>query len=145
VSRDRWQSVRVRDAEQTVDGLVSALCQAGQALSQQQAVLLGIPGWSSLTTKLELKEWRNQGRRTLAFYGHVGGELAGVGLVEWIMEVTRDGDGWLVERTVDLMSSPGEYETVTELPARSCSDSTELAHALVPLIRELLALPTPEL
>jgi hypothetical protein len=135
----------VREAEQTVDGLVSALCQAGQALAQQQAALLGVPGWSSLATKLEIKEWRNQGGRTLAFYGHLGGELAGVGVVEWITEVTREGDGWLVERAVDLIRSPGEYETVTELAARSCRDSSELAHTLVPLIRELLAVPAPEL
>jgi hypothetical protein len=136
--------VRVRDAEQTVDGLVSALCQAGQALSQQQAVLLGIQGWSSLTTKLEITEWQAQDGRRLAFYGQLGGELAGVGRVEWITEVTRDGDGWLVERAIDLIRNPGEYETVAELPTRTCRDSSELAHTLVPLMRELLALPAPE-
>jgi hypothetical protein len=134
----------VREAEQTVDGLVSALCQAGQALGEQRTVLLGVKGWSSLTTKLEITEWQTQDGRRLAFYGQLGGELAGVGQVEWTTEVTRDGDGWLVERTIDLIRTPGEYETVTELPARSCRDSSELAHALVPLIRELLALPAPE-
>jgi hypothetical protein len=134
----------VHEAERTVDGLVSALCQAGQALSQQQAVLLGIHGWSSLTTKLEITEWQDQRGRRLAFYGHLGGDLAGVGRVEWITEVTRDGDGWLVERAIDLIRSPGEYETVMQLPGRSCRDSPELADTLVPLIRELLALPAPE-
>jgi hypothetical protein len=132
------------DTEKTVDDLVSALCQAGQALSEQRAALIGVEGWSSVTATLELKEWHSPDGTTLAFYGNLDGERAGVGQVGWSLDVSRDGEGWLVERALTVNRNLTELETVAELPARGCSDSSDLAQSLVPLVRELLSLAAPE-
>lgn len=132
------------EVELTVDALVSALCQAGQALSEQRAALMQVEGWSSITTTLELKEWHDPDGTSLAFYGYLDGERSGLGRVGWIFDVTRDGEGWLVERTLNLNRDLTDLETLEELPPRSCRDSSELARLLVPLVRELLALAAPE-
>jgi hypothetical protein len=136
--------VCVLEAEQTVEALVSALCHAGQALSEQRVALMSLEGWSSVTSTLEIKEWRDPDGNRLAFYGYLDGERAGVGQVGWIVDVTRDGEGWLVERTLNVNKDLTDLQTVAEFPPRSCRDSSELAHSLVLLVRELLALPAPE-
>jgi hypothetical protein len=136
--------VRVSEAEQTVDELFSAVCRAGQALSEHRSVLMGAEGWSAVTTTLEIKEWHGPDGNRLAFYGYLDGERAGVGRVGWIVDVMRDGDGWLVERTLNLVRNLTDLETIAELPPRSCRDSSELAHDLVPIVHELLALDAPE-
>jgi hypothetical protein len=136
--------VRVSESEQTVDELFSAVCRAGQALSEHRAVLMSAKGWSSVTTTLEIKEWHGPDGDRLAFYGYLDGERAGVGRIGWIVDVMRDGEGWVVERTLNLVRNLTEFETIAELPPRSCRDSTELAHELVPIVHELLALDAPE-
>jgi hypothetical protein len=127
-----------------VDELVSALCQAGQVLSEQRAALMGVEGWSFVTATLEIKEWHSPDGTTLAFYGNLDGERAGVGQVGWNIDISRDGDGWLVERTLSVNRNLTELETVAELPPRGCGDSSELAQSLVPLVRELLSLAAPD-
>jgi hypothetical protein len=134
----------VSEAEQTVDALVSALCQAGQALSEQRVALMQVEGWSAVTTTLELKEWHGPDGTSLAFYAYLDGERSGLGRVGWIVDVTRDGEGWLVERTLNLNRDLTDLETLEELPRRSCRDSSDLARSLVPLVRELLAVAAPE-
>jgi hypothetical protein len=134
----------VHGPEQTVDELVSALCQAGQVLSEQRAALLRTDGWSSVTSRLELSEWHARDGRRLEVYCDLDGERAGVGHVGWIVDVLRDGEGWLVERRLNVNRQPSEVETIAELPTQTCRDSSELARTLVPLVRELLALDAPE-
>jgi hypothetical protein len=136
--------VCVRDSEQTVDELVSALCHAGQALNEYRAALMSRQGWSSVSATLEMKEWQAPDGNRLAFYGYLDGEREGVGRVGWIVDVTRDGDGWLVERTLNVNRNLTDLETVAELPPRTCRDSSELARTLVPIVRELLELAAPE-
>lgn len=105
---------------------------------------MSVEGWSSVTTTLEIKEWHGPDGNRLAFYGYLDGERAGVGRVSWIVDVMRDGEGWLVDRTLNLIRNLSDLETITELPRRSCRDSCELARALVPIVDELLALAPPE-
>jgi hypothetical protein len=105
---------------------------------------MSVEGWSSVTTTLEIKEWHGSDGNRLAFYGYLDGERAGVGRIGWVVDVTRDGEGWVVERTLNLVRNLTEFETIAELAPRSFRDSTELAHELVPIVHELLALDAPE-
>jgi hypothetical protein len=132
------------ESERTVDDLVSSLCRAGQTLSEHRALLMSGEGWSSVTTSLELKEWSTPDGNLLAFHAYLDGERLSVGRVGWFVDVTRDGDGWLVERSLNVNRNLTELETVAEFPLRTCADSAELARTLVPLVRELLAVPAPE-
>jgi hypothetical protein len=134
----------VSESEQTVDDLFSAVCRAGQALSEHRTALMSADGWSSVTTTLEIKEWHGPDGNRLAFYGYLDGERAGVGRVGWIVDVMRDGEGWRVERTLNLIRNLTDLVTIAELPRRSCRDSSELAQELVPIVHELLSLAAPE-
>src|SRR5262249_59518289 len=111
---------------------------------EHRAALMSVEGWSSVTTTLEIKEWHGLDGPRLAFYAYLDGERAGVGRVGWIVDVMRDGEGWLVERTLNLVRNLTGLETIVQLPRRSCRDSSVLAHELVPIVHELLALPDPE-
>jgi hypothetical protein len=136
------------DPEKIVTELVVALRSVERLMVQRSNELGGQQGWSGVTVELELAEWQSHegsGSR-LGFWGYVDGEKAGVGGVAWLFDLIREGRGWTVERSLTLNANTTSYqETVAELVPVFCADSGDLAHRLVNLVGELLALPAPEL
>ena len=128
--------------EQVVTGLLVALRTVDRILAERTGELMLDPEWSGVTFELEVTEMIEGSDSRLGFWGYVDGEKARVGGFGWIFDVLRDGNGWTIDRSLNLNANTTRYqETVAELPRVICADTRELRDRLPGLVSELLELP----